>query len=124
MSAFVRYAALVLLACGGLWAGDISGKWKAEYTSPDGVKRETVFLFTVDSGVVKGTVESKPGGVSRIADGKLTGDELMFTIVNEQSGEEYRVRFKGKVVGDKIRLRLEWNEGEGGFEMTAQRVPS
>ena len=104
------------------FGADLTGTWKAVYESPDGMKRETVFHFKVDGTKLTGTLDSKPGGTSKISEGTVSGDEVQFRIVREDGGEDYRVRFRGKLDGKNLNLRLEWNEGEGGFDMTAHRV--
>jgi hypothetical protein len=47
-------------------AADVSGKWKAEFTTPDGTQRVNLFTFKVDDGKLTGTdristVRLRPG---------------------------------------------------------------
>jgi hypothetical protein len=37
-------------------AADVSGKWKAEFTTPDGTQRVNTFTFKVENGNLTGTV--------------------------------------------------------------------
>ena len=46
---------LLGLLCAAV-AADISGKWKAEFSTPDGTQRVNTFNFKVDGGKLSGTV--------------------------------------------------------------------
>jgi hypothetical protein len=117
-----RWILSFLLLTVTAFGGDLAGTWKAKYTSPDGVERDTTFQFQVDGMKFTGTMESTPGGKQRIEDGVIEGDTIRFRTVNEHEGSSYRIRLRGKLEGDDLKLRLEWNEGEGGFDFTAHRV--
>jgi hypothetical protein len=45
-----------MLLCVAAAAADISGKWKAEFNTPDGTQRVNTFTFKVDAGKLTGTV--------------------------------------------------------------------
>jgi hypothetical protein len=59
-------------------AADVSGKWKAEFTTPDGTQRVNTFTFKVDDGKLTGTVAGSQDETP-IADGKVAGDEISFS---------------------------------------------
>ena len=44
------------LLCIAAAAADISGKWKAEFSTPDGTQRVNTFTFKMDGGKLSGTV--------------------------------------------------------------------
>jgi hypothetical protein len=98
-----------------LSAADISGKWKAEFTTPDGTARTNTFTFKVDgsnlTGAVAGTQDETP-----IKDGKINGDDISFTADRPFGTFTY----KGKVKGNEIALKVEFN-GQS-FDMTAKRA--
>jgi len=50
-----RYLLAVLLVAAALGA-DVSGKWRAEFTSPDGQQRVNTFMFKSEDGKLTGTV--------------------------------------------------------------------
>ena len=106
------------------FGADLAGTWKAKYTSPDGVDRESTFQFQVDGAKLTGTMDSKPGGRQQITDGQVNGDSVQFNLVSEHDGSAYKIRIKGKLEGDDLKMRLEWNEGEGGFDFVARRAAS
>jgi hypothetical protein len=98
-------------------AADVSGKWKAEFTSPDGQQRVNTFTFKVEgeklSGTVAGTQDETP-----IENGKVAGDEISFTAERPFGSFAY----KGKVSGDEIKFKVTFNDET--FEITAKRMGS
>jgi len=109
----------VLTLAATLAAADVAGKWKAEFTMPDGQTRTSIFTFKVEGDKLTGNVSS-PRGEAPIQEGKVSGDEISFVVVREFGGNEVRIHYKGKVTGDDLRLTVEF--GERSFEMTAKRV--
>lgn len=110
---------LALLLATGALAAEVAGKWKAEFQTPDGQTRSSIFTLQVEGDRLTGTVSS-PRGEAPIQEGKVSGDEISFVVVREFGGNEVRIHYKGKVAGDELRLTVEF--GERSFEMTARRV--
>jgi hypothetical protein len=98
-------------------ATDVSGKWKAEFTTPDGTPRVNIFTFKVDDGKLTGTVAGSQDETP-IADGKIAGDEISFSAERPFGSFAY----KGKVSGNEIKFQVTFNDQT--FEMTAKRVSS
>ena len=98
-------------------AADVSGKWKAEFTTPDGTQRVNIFTFKVDDGKLSGTVAGSQDETS-IADGKVAGDEISFSAERPFGSFTY----KGKVSGNEIKFQVTFNDQT--FEITAKRVSS
>lgn len=96
-------------------AADVSGKWRAEFTSPDGTARVNTFTFKVEGGKVTGTVA---GGQDEtpIKDGKLSGDAISFT-ADRPFGT---FKYNGKISGDEIKFAVQFDDNN--FEITAKRV--
>jgi len=87
-------------------AADVAGKWKAEFNTPDGQTRVTTFVFKVDGDKLTGAVASQQAGDAPIADGKVAGDEVSFTVVRNFGGNEVKLSCKGKVAGNEIQFTL------------------
>lgn len=98
-----------------LAAADVTGKWKAEFTTPDGTARVSMFTFKVDGGKLSGTVA---GGQDEtpIQNGKISGDDISFTAERPFGTFAYA----GKISGNEIQLKVTFNDQS--FEMTAKRV--
>jgi hypothetical protein len=59
--------------------GDMSGKWKLSYTTPEGAEESVADLTMDKDGTLSGTTSSKRGTASLIS-GYLSGDKFSFTI--------------------------------------------
>lgn len=106
---------LVLLLPLVALAADVSGKWKAEFTTPDGTQRTNTFTFKVDGGKLSGTVAGAQDETP-IQNGKVNGDEISFTAERPFGTFTY----SGKASGGEIKLKVTFNDQS--FEMTAKRV--
>src|ERR1700730_4006463 len=89
-------AALSLMAA----AADVSGKWKADFTTPDGTQRSNTFTFKADganlTGSVAGTQDQTP-----IKNGKINGDEISFS-ADRPFG---MFTYNGKISGSEIKFK-------------------
>jgi hypothetical protein len=103
------------------WAADLSGKWNAEYTTPNGETRQSTFTFQVNGDTLTGTVSSQRGE-SKIENGKVSGDEIVFSVTRNRGGTDVKFLYKGKVSGDEIKFTVVVGEGDRTFEMTAKRA--
>src|SRR6202790_4852820 len=104
-------ASLSLLAA----AADVNGKWKAEFTTPDGTQRVNTFTFKADgvnlTGSVAGTQDETP-----IKNGKINGDEISFTADRPFGTFTYN----GRISGSEIKFKVTFNDQS--FDITAKRV--
>jgi hypothetical protein len=106
---------LAILLPAAAIAADISGKWKAEFSTPDGTQRVNTLTFKVDgaklTGTVAGTQDETP-----IQNGKINGDDISFTAERPFGTFTY----SGKVSGSEIKFKVTFNDQS--FDMTAKRV--
>jgi hypothetical protein len=107
-------AVLVLLFAGLAFAADVTGKWKATTQGPDGQEMQIIFNLKQDGEKVTGTAEG-PMGEMPITEGKISGDEISFTV----SAGDMKIVHKGTVSGDEMKLKVEI--GEQTMDMTAKR---
>ncbi len=112
--AWVISAALFLAIAS---AADINGKWKAEFTTPDGTARTNTFTFKAEGAKLTGTVAGSQDETP-IQNGAISGDEISFT-ADRPFG---KFTYKGKVSGNEIKLKVDFNENS--FEITAKRLSS
>jgi len=92
--------------------GDISGKWKLSFTTPDGPEESTADLAMEKDGTITGTVTSKRGTTSVIT-GYLSADKFSFTINILLEGSPADVTFSGTFEGTS----LKGNISVQGFSM-------
>jgi hypothetical protein len=120
--AFISLA-LALIAAAVAWAADVNGKWTAQVPGRQGNTQETTFTFKVEGDKLTGTISGRQGDTP-IADGKISGDEISFTVTRERQGATIKQLFKGKVAGDEIKFTRTTEGGQGNqpLEFTAKRV--
>jgi len=121
-TAGVRAVALALSVASVAWAADISGKWKAQYQTPDGQQRESLFTFQVSGEALTGIVASAMGE-AKIEDGKVAGETLTFSVTRNFQGQDVKVRYNGKVAGDTINFTVSFGD-MGSFDIVAKRQTS
>lgn len=124
----MKYKTAFLTACFVLagialaHAADINGKWIAQVPGRDGQTRETTFNFKVEENKLTGTVTGRQGD-NPISDGKISGEDISFTVTANFGGNEVKLLYKGKIVGDEIKLtRTREGGDQPGQEFTAKRV--
>lgn len=96
-------------------AADISGKWKADFTTPDGTARSNSFTFKAEGEKLTGSVA---GGQDEtpIQNGKISGDTVSFTAERPFGSFSY----VGKIAGDEIKFKVTFNDQS--FDMVAKRA--
>ena len=109
--------ALSLATAVPAFAADINGKWKSEFTGPDGNSRTNVFTFEVKGETVDGTVTSSMAPEpAKIEEGTLKGDVLSFKVTRNMGGNEIKLSYTGTVKGDEIPLKVSADAGGQTFE--------
>lgn len=119
----IRALFLAALFAGAAWAADVTGKWKAEFTTPDGSTRTNDYDFKQSGEKLTGTVASQ-AGEAPIQNGKISGDDISFSVVRNFQGQEVTLTYKGKVKGDEMNLTVEFGGSGQSFEITAKRLPT
>ena len=95
-------------------AADVTGKWKAEFTTADGTPRVNTFSFKVEGSVLTGTVAGTQDETP-IKNGKINGDDISFSADRPFGTFNYT----GKIAGNEIKFKVSFNDQT--FEMTAKR---
>ncbi len=113
--------ALAVVIVAALQAADVTGKWVAQVPGRDGQTQEQTFTFKVDGEKLTGSV-SGPRGDVPITDGKISGDDLAFTIVVQNN--EVKLLYKGKVAGDEIKFTRQREGRDQTQEFVAKRATS
>ncbi len=85
--------------------GDITGKWKLSYTTPEGPEESTADLIMEKDGTISGTVASTRGTASIIS-GYLSVDRFSFTINIPIQDSPADVTFSGTFDGTSLKGSL------------------
>lgn len=96
---------------------DATGNWKATIDTPNGAQTQT-FALKLDEGKVTGTIGSEMLGNLQIAEGKMDGDKISFSV----STDFGVIRYAGTVGGDTMKLTITVGDGQFTFDITATRV--
>lgn len=82
--------------------GDITGKWKLSYTTPEGPEESTADLAMDKDGTISGSLSS-PRGTANIISGYLSSDKFNFTINIVLDEGPTDVTFSGTFDGKALR---------------------
>jgi hypothetical protein len=99
-------------------AADVNGKWTAEVPGRNGTQTNT-FTFKASGATVEGSLTTQRGD-SPIAEGKLDGDTLTFTVTRTTQRGEMKSTYTGKVKGDSIEFTVD--SGRGPQTFTAKKA--
>ena len=113
----------LMLAALPAFAGDVVGRWTAEFDSPIGVQKYVyVFSKTGDALTGNATFERSLGnGTVQLANVKVDGDKITFDEPLSIDGNNLTITYTGTLAGDEI--KLERKVGDFGTEqLTAKRA--
>jgi len=82
--------------------GDLTGKWKLSYTTPDGPEESTAEIVMAKDGALSGSLSS-PRGNANIISGYLSADKFSFTINLPIEGSPTDVLFTGTFDGTSMK---------------------
>jgi hypothetical protein len=114
----VRSLLLIFIAAVAVLGADVSGKWKASFTAPDGQTRESIMTLQAEGEKLTGTISGRTGE-AKIQEGTVKGDDVTFVVVRNFNGDDIKFNYKGKVTGNKMALKV--SAGDREFDMTATK---
>jgi hypothetical protein len=95
-------------------AADVNGKYTAEVPGRNGTQTNT-FTFKTTGTTVEGSITTQRGDTP-IADGKIDGDTLTFSVSRAgRDGTPMKTVYTGKIKGDTIEFSV---PGRGGDPVT------
>jgi hypothetical protein len=106
-------------------AADISGKWLAEFEAQQIGHTKYVFDLKVDGEKLTGKATAERAQLGKteaeIKNGKIVKDEVSFSETFSVNGNEITVEYKGKLVGDELKLHRKVGE-IAEYDIVAKRV--
>jgi hypothetical protein len=115
--------AVLLAAALPASAGDLLGRWNAEFDSPIGVQKYVYeFKGAADALAGEATYEHSMGkGTVPLKDVKVDGDKVSFTELLSIEGNQITITYAGTLSGDELKLTR--TVGDFGTEqLTAKRA--
>jgi len=102
---FSSVAGLLLLAVSAFGA-DVDGKWTGTFTTPNG-DVPVGFTFKADGPKLEGSTTGPDGAEVKIADGKVDGCNVSFSVTFDFGGMPFTMAYKGVVAKDQIKLTID-----------------
>jgi hypothetical protein len=115
----LKLVGLLIISALMAFGADVTGSWKAEYTTPDGTQRQSTFNLKADGDKLTGKVVSAMGETD-IQNGSIKGDDVSFSVVRNFNGNDVTLKYSGKVSGDEMKLKVSFND-EQSFDIVAKR---
>lgn len=97
--------AFVLLA-GSCFAHDVDGKWTGTMSTPNG-DVPVNFTFKADGPALTGSTAGPDGMEVKIAEGKVDGNNISFSITFDFGGMPFTLNYKGVVAKDQIKFTID-----------------
>lgn len=101
-----------------MYAADITGKWTGKMETPNG-SRDVNMAFKVDGATLTGTVSGRNGDTP-IENGKITGDDISFTVTRKFNDQEMKTNYTGKIAGESIELKFTMRDND--MKLTLKRA--
>jgi len=95
----------LLLAAASCCAADVDGKWTGSMPTPNG-DFPMNFTFHAEGATLTGTTTGPNGDVA-IADGKVDGEKISFSVKFDFNGMPFTMNYSGAVAKDQIKFTLD-----------------
>ncbi len=99
---------LFLSIAGAACAANADGVWKLRYKGANGM-RESTLTLKMDGENITGTLSGDRGTV-KIDEGKVSGDNITFTLIRRGNNDEIPVHYTGKIDGETMKLQMEYRQ--------------
>ncbi len=115
----MRVLAVVLLIAAALYGADVSGIWTGQVASRTGEMQDVTFQLKQDGDVVKGKLYGDMDDTP-IADGKISGDRISFSVAANFGGGQNKFLYTGTIKGNEIEISRE-RETRGPVDEAAKK---
>ena len=121
--AIMRFRTLVvgLLLCAvSVFADAVDGKWNGSVSTPGG-DFPVGFTFKADGATLTGSMAGMDGMDIKIADGKINGANISFSVTLDFGGMPFKIDYKGVVSAAQIKLT--GDVGGMPIELVVKKAP-
>ena len=95
----------ILLAAASCFAADVDGKWSGTMNTPNG-DFPVNFTFKADGAKLTGTTTGPAGDIA-IADGKVDGEKISFSVTFDFGGMPLTMNYSGAISTDQIKFTID-----------------
>ena len=103
---FLGIAAGVFMLAVSAFAADVDGKWNGTMTTPMG-DVPVGFVFKADGAKLTGSTTGPDGAEVKIADGKIDGSKVSFSITFDFGGMPFTMNYTGVVAASEIKFTID-----------------
>lgn len=96
---------VALLAASAL-AADVDGKWSGTMSTPMG-DVPVAFTFKADGATLNGSTTGPDGMEVKIADGKVDGANVSFSVTFDFGGMPFTMNYKGVLASSEIKFTID-----------------
>jgi hypothetical protein len=89
-------------------SADPSGTWKWSFTGRDNQTREATLKLKLEGDKLTGAMLGRDNQETAIEDASYKEGEVAFTVTREFNGQKFTRKYKGKVSGDTIKGKIEF----------------
>lgn len=105
----MKYLAIafgILLIATTAFAADVDGKWTGTMATPNG-DVPVNFTFQADGAALNGSTMAPDGMEIKIANGKVDGSNISFSLTFDFGGMPFTLNYKGVVAKDQINFTID-----------------
>lgn len=113
-----RFLVLIALLAAPAFAADIDGKWTGSIEGPGG-RIELVYNFKADGATLNGSTIGPDGMEIKIANGKIEGNNISFTLNLDFGGQAMSMAVTGVLNGSDLKLSMDF--GGMPFELVLKK---
>ncbi len=110
---------MLLFVSVSAFGADVDGKWGGTVSTPNG-DFPVNFTFKADDARLTGSMQDMQGGDIPIADGKIDGSNISFTVTLDFGQGPFKLSYKGALAADQIKFSGDAN-GQA-FEFVVKRA--
>ena len=104
--AFVLIMVILMFNLAAL-AADVSGTWTGIFHTREGGAFETNLVLQASGDTLTGTFQQGNSDEIQIENGKISGDQVTFTVTRGSGDKTRKVNFTGKVDGNNMKLTVQ-----------------
>ena len=95
-----------LLLTASCFAADVDGKWTGVFATPNG-DAPVAFTFKAEGATLTGSTTGPDGTEVKIANGKVDGNNISFSVTFDFGGMPFTMNYTGVVAKDQIQFKLD-----------------
>jgi hypothetical protein len=96
----------LLLTAASCFAADVDGKWTGTMNTPNG-DVPVNFTFKADGATLSGSTSGPDGAEVKIADGKVSGEKITFSVTIDFQGMPFTMNYTGTVAKEQIKFIID-----------------